>query len=547
MRTILHSLLLGILIGSTICPAALVAQQPEKPTAKPDFRFITPNSTLVAIAHPGRIAESGNLDALPHEVITAFGIRDLGFNPMDIETITIIVEPPQEAPMPNYAVIVQLSKKIEQGDLFTGLGIEFEELTDRASGQKLMLAQDPFAPGYTVIDDKTLIIANAEMFSPLLAAMKLEENPNRDAIAKLYQGHDVQAFLQVEPIRDLAKMSLQQLGLPPIAGLSRVPDELDTVAIQFSILNKTELSLELIGKDEKAAKHLKQVIEIGLDMAEQMAMIEVNKMLQSDDIVEQAMGQYQTRVTNQLLEALKPTLEGKTVRIAHSNDGKGAQLGSIAVIGVLVALLLPAVQQAREAARRMSSVNNLKQLAIAMHNYHDTFGKFPGQAITDEDGKPLLSWRVALLPFLEQGNLYDLFKLDEPWDSEHNIKLVKHMPEWLKNPTSTAAPNLTQYLAPIGKGTMWEGGKKLGFRDILDGTSNTIMFLEVNDEASVIWTKPEDLNIDFDNPLQGLGNAHPGGFQVGICDGSIRFISKFIDQEIFKLLLQRNDGKVIPR
>ncbi|PHS00475.1 MAG: hypothetical protein COA78_23785, partial [Blastopirellula sp.] len=161
MRTILHSLLLGILIGSTVCPAALVAQQPEKPAAKPDFRFITPNSALVAIAHPGRIAESGNLDALPHEVITAFGMRDLGFDPMDIETITIIVEPPaQDAPIPNYAVVLQMSKKIEEGELLTGFGIRFQEYPVPDTGQKLMIARDIFHPSYTVIGDKTLVIAN---------------------------------------------------------------------------------------------------------------------------------------------------------------------------------------------------------------------------------------------------------------------------------------------------------------------------------------------------------------------------------------------------
>src|SRR5438132_8532158 len=91
----------------------------------------------------------------------------------------------------------------------------------------------------------------------------------------------------------------------------------------------------------------------------------------------------------------------------------------IAIIAILIGLLLPAVQKVREAAGRAQSQNNLKQIALAVHNYHDVYGHFP-QDITDKNGKPILSWRVAILPFIEQDNVYKMFKLDEPWDSENN-------------------------------------------------------------------------------------------------------------------------------
>src|SRR5262249_21734482 len=82
--------------------------------------------------------------------------------------------------------------------------------------------------------------------------------------------------------------------------------------------------------------------------------------------------------------------------------------------------LITAVAQVRVATRRMQSTNNLKQIALAMHSYHDTMGRFPPAIVRDKEGKPLYSWRVLLLPYLEQQNLYNQFKLDEPWDSEHN-------------------------------------------------------------------------------------------------------------------------------
>ena len=100
----------------------------------------------------------------------------------------------------------------------------------------------------------------------------------------------------------------------------------------------------------------------------------------------------------------------------------------IAIIAVLIALLLPAVQSAREAARRAQCVNNLKQIGLAMHNYASANGGFPPAAIVDPRGKPLLSWRVAILPYLDANPLYAKFKLDEPWDSPHNKELLKYMP-----------------------------------------------------------------------------------------------------------------------
>src|SRR6202789_1676353 len=100
----------------------------------------------------------------------------------------------------------------------------------------------------------------------------------------------------------------------------------------------------------------------------------------------------------------------------------------IAIIAVLIALLLPAVQAAREAARRAQCVNNLKQIGLAMHNYHSANDAFPMPAITDKDGKPLLSRRVAILPYIEKQELYNKFKLEEPWDSPHNKALLKEMP-----------------------------------------------------------------------------------------------------------------------
>jgi prepilin-type processing-associated H-X9-DG protein len=222
-------------------------------------------------------------------------------------------------------------------------------------------------------------------------------------------------------------------------------------------------------------------------------------------------------------------------------------LASPATSGVLVALLLPAVQSAREAARRAQCVNNLKQIALAYHNYASANGAFPAPALTDKDGKPLLSWRVAILPYIDEATLYNKFKLDEPWDSPNNKPLINQMPNVYMCPSrSRAEPNTTTYRVFVGPGALFQKGQGTALADITDGTSNTIMVVEAKE--AVPWTKP-DAELPFDQAaaaaLNGAGSSHPGGFNVAFADGSVRFIKMSISLDVFKALITRAGGEVI--
>ena len=221
-------------------------------------------------------------------------------------------------------------------------------------------------------------------------------------------------------------------------------------------------------------------------------------------------------------------------------------LTSPASAGVLVALFLPAIQSSRDAARRAQCVNNLRTIALAMHNYHSTNNAFPRPAITGASGKPLLSWRVAILPFLDQQALYNKFKLDEPWDSPHNKALLKEMPATYLCPTRAGAdPSTTTYRVITGNGALFDKEKDIGVANITDGTSNTMMIVEC--EAAVPWTKPEDITFDpaAAPSLLGGGSPHPGGFNVSFADGAVRFIQSTIDLKVFRALITRAAGEVI--
>lgn len=232
---------------------------------------------------------------------------------------------------------------------------------------------------------------------------------------------------------------------------------------------------------------------------------------------------------------------------SHGVIPSGVEM-SPAALGIGVALILPAVQQAREAARRAQDKNNLKQIGLAMHNSHDTYNRFPAQAIrSKKDDKKLLSWRVHILPFIEEAPLYQQFKLDEPWDSPNNKPLIQKMPRVYASPNhdDLTKQGKTVFVAPAGKGTIWDDPQGLRIANITDGTSNTIMVVEAHKDSAVIWTKPDDIEIDFDNPIKSMKSARVGGFHALFCDGSVRFISDNINLQTLKALLTRAGGETV--
>jgi hypothetical protein len=195
-------------------------------------------------------------------------------------------------------------------------------------------------------------------------------------------------------------------------------------------------------------------------------------------------------------------------------------------------------------AQMNKSKNNLKQIVLAMINYSDTYGGPLPIDSRSKDGKSLLSWRVAILPFIEEGPLYKQFKQDEPWDSDHNKKLIEKMPKILAPVRVTAKPGETFYQVFSGENALFGPKAKPKFPvSIPDGTSNTGMVFEAGEP--VVWTKPADLPFDEKKPLPKLGGLFDGVFHVGICDGSIRRCRKDADVDELRKLIMPADGNVI--
>jgi hypothetical protein len=202
---------------------------------------------------------------------------------------------------------------------------------------------------------------------------------------------------------------------------------------------------------------------------------------------------------------------------------------------------------------RSQHMDAFEQLALAVLKYEDKNRHYPASAaICDADGRPLLSWRVAILPYLEEkslANLYNEFHLDEPWDSPHNRELVKKMPAVFADP---GHPELTKegktvYLVPVGPGTVFDTTEGTTIRDITDGTSKTIMIVSAAPDRAVEWTRPEDWTVDLEQPLDGLKAPGRDKFVAANCDGWVHALPTDIDPAVLRAMLTRAGGEVVDR
>jgi hypothetical protein len=220
----------------------------------------------------------------------------------------------------------------------------------------------------------------------------------------------------------------------------------------------------------------------------------------------------------------------------------------IAPVAMFNATVLLKAQAATD--RRMAVGNNLKRLAVALHDYEQAHGALPPAAVYDKDGKPLLSWRVLILPYLEQEHLaerglFRQFKLDEPWGSPHNLALLERMPKVYAPPKGIATPEpyTTYYQVFVGKGAAFEGTRGISVADFPDGKENT--FLVVEAATAVPWTKPQDIPYAPDQPLPDLDGMFRHHLAV-MADGSVRRIPSDADPATIRAFITRNghDGPV---
>jgi hypothetical protein len=217
-----------------------------------------------------------------------------------------------------------------------------------------------------------------------------------------------------------------------------------------------------------------------------------------------------------------------------------------AVIFVLIALLIPATRDARGAARRTQCKNNLKQIGLALYNYHDEYGSFPPAYTVDSNGRMLHSWRTLLLPYLDHDQFYRQIDFSKPWYDPVNATAFNAAVDVFQCRSTEMPTNHTIYLGVSGPNCCFRDDKPTTFTDIEDGMSYTLMVVEVPQNRTVPWMSPQDadealiLGIDKDSKV-----SHTGGIQAAMADGSVRFISSNINRVTLRALLTTSGSEVV--
>ncbi|MEQ8838185.1 MAG: DUF1559 domain-containing protein, partial [Lacipirellulaceae bacterium] len=529
----------------------LLAKKPLAPASEFDLSYVLSDAAVVIVARPGQVLNSQVMEMAPTEVIQAAMVKETGLDPLKSDQIVISVSPPTNGP-PNYTALVRFTE---------AANLQSEELTrhtvmGEVNGKEYWKSQEFMAPSIIQPDAKSFLLTPDYSMQELTKPVRLNGvGPLAAKVAAATKGDDLFVMINTATLRPLINMGMAQADLPPeLEDLRKLPDLISQIELRVNFSNQSLTNFIITANDEDAAEELLAMVESKKEMIRQKAQGEIVRALASDDPVEQAGGRYQQRMLKKMDESIQFAQEGARIilfEVDPSKAGANAQLTYVATTGILVALLLPAVQAAREAARRNQSMNNLKQIMLALLNYEATHGHFPPNAIYNDEGKALLSWRVMILPFLEEQALYDRFYLDEAWDCENNMRLIELMPAVFSEPSAPLDPKegKTHYLLPVAEDSIFDGSAEgMRLRRITDGLSNTIAVLQVDSTAAVEWTKPADWKMNPQNVLGGLdGAVHPMGFLSAFADGSVQFISSDIDLGMFKAMLTKDGGEVVNR
>jgi type II secretory pathway pseudopilin PulG len=518
---------------------------------KLDLSYVSPQAVIVAVLRPRQLLASPATALAPVEVASAAGLEYLGNDPADVDQVTIFTELPVGAP-PNYGIIVKFARPFLMTSIPKRLAAHTQPGT--LGDEPYLESTQPLLPSIFSPDERTLVIA------PDLLLRRLVSPPPGAATGHLVErirdvpaGDDLYLACDLTAFRPLIALALAAAPKIPdeVRPYVDMPNLIDSAELSFNLTHDAVTQLIVHANDEASAEKLlertKAAGQLWQDKFTEQMRQEVAKNPEMQGPIGDAYLKYLDRIRHAPPQ-WQMERAGSDISLFHFRPGNTPQqqLVMIAVIGILVALLLPAIQAAREAARRNQSMSQLKQLVLALHEYHDAKKSFPPNAIYDADGKPLLSWRVAILPYIEEKQLYSQFHLDEPWDSPHNRGLISKMPAAFANSNLPNQDGKTNYLAAVGKECIFDGTPQgLKFAQITDGTSKTIVLVEADADKAVEWSKPSDWNFDADHPTAGLGHLRPGVWQAAWADGRAAVISNDTDPQIVKAMFTRNGREVI--
>jgi prepilin-type processing-associated H-X9-DG protein len=547
LRTVLLSISLCTL---SIPPARGADDSSGKGALPPDLAAVPADA--IGFAHV-RLADLWKSDALKdvrdmiakagQPALEAFDKRFVPA-PSSLERLTAFLLPPSrpEVREPLAVVIVTTNKPFDRD---TFLKRSMPAVEQRTTRNLEFYVDEQSSMGFRFINDRMLAFGPAIAIEEWLSRNNPTQGALRPGLELANSGKPVVVVLNVERL--------------PIGALGRLPAEIQPLfraklaTLTLDLAGDGRIEASLVYDGARPAAAAEQALRAAADMgraALAKARAEMLKMAIGDgkpaslsELPMASFGLFSLGALQQYDDFLKDPpvkIQGNTLVLSVQLP-KGGNLTM--TYAAAVGLLLPAVQKVRDAASRAQSQNNLKQIGLAMHNYESTNGTFPPAAICDKRGKPLLSWRVAILPYIEQEPLYKQFKLDEPWDSEHNKKLINAMPKTYALAAAPPKPGETHYRALVGNGAAFETIRGTRFPEFTDGLSNTWLVVEAAE--GVPWAKPDELEYDPAKPLPKFGTFNNGGFNALFGDGSVRFMLPTLKEKTVRALITRAGGEAI--
>lgn len=520
-RSIRGALLAGLVAAVSFISTPAI--QAEDAAEALDIKYVPEEAVAAVIVRPRSLLTQPGAEMMPLEVITAAGIQELGIDPLDVDSVMLLVGPPSPAGPPELGVVIRLTKDYEKGEIVA----------------KLLrnIKRKGFSTG-SMPDRRTILLAQPGLGEAMQEADGTSDSPLLQLLRESTSSSHVQLVFAMEPVREFSKQAMAGMPPlpPPLQGIKKVPDQLQSLKLDVNLGRDVGARLLLTASDDQAAEDLEALLNMGLAICKQQMLAKVSEArpMDSSDQVPEAIYQYTRRMTDTLFEMLVPKRQGNQLSVQAEVDS------GVLTMGMMVAGLMPVASAARESARLMASKNQLRQLGMAMMQAEAANGQFPAAAITSDDGKPLLSWRVSILPYLGEKDLYEQFHLDEPWDSEHNKALLSKMPAIFANPRSDEVTK-TNYLLVTGEGTLFSEAAPAS-ASATDGASNTIMMIEA--ATPVEWTRPVDWVFDPQRPARGLGDTGRDAFVAYFVDGHVDEVERFRGDEVLKALFTHRGGEI---
>jgi hypothetical protein len=454
-------------------------------------------------------------------------VKEIGFKPSDLDSVTFCIPELPPRGEPKVIAILASSKPIDKANAADIKGQKPDSRGFYKTKGNDGLLHFP--------DDKTIVFLHPDLAGKYLEGYAKNRSgwPMTPELSKAAGGHTLYAAVNVKKV---PKNEIPAGDNPQVQAL------LSAQAVTLTAdLKGKEISLgaRATFPDAATAGKAKETVQQFLGMAAGF----VGQAMNSKDLASMSSVKPVVQEAQRTLKEAKVEASGSDVTLAATYKAD-FDIAKIAA---------DAVPQIKAAESRMHAQNNLKQIGLGLHNYISTYNQpviyatgAKGMPLKNDKDKPLLSWRVALLPYLGQEALYKQFKLDEPWDSASNKKLIEKMPKIYESVTKPGKAGYTHVQMVVGPGAMQPGMKFPA--SFPDGTSNTIAVVEAAEP--VVWTKPDDVMVPGKEMPKDLkkkfGGQFPGGFNAVMWDGSVRFISDSVSERTLWLAINPADGMPLP-